>query len=52
MLEEITYRNRQIIHTTNGTFDSFYSNHSSHLVKRFKTLDRAKKQIDKWLDNE
>lgn len=50
MLNEFTYRNRQIIETTHGTFQAFYSNHSSNLTKEFKTLEKAKKQIDKWLD--
>lgn len=49
MKNEITYRNRTIIETTTGTFDAFYSNHSSNLVKSFKTLTSAKAQIDKWL---
>ena len=51
MKSETIYRNRQIIETTNNTFDAFYSNNSSHLVKNFKTLNAAKKQIDKWLNN-
>lgn len=50
MKNEFTYRNRQIIETTNGTFQAFYSNHSANLTKHFKTLSAAKKQIDKWLD--
>lgn len=50
MKTEIIYRNRTIIETTSGTFDAFYSNHSSNLVKCFKTLSAAKSQIDKWLD--
>lgn len=50
MLNEFTYRNRQIIETTNGTFQAFYSNHSSNLTKHCKTLESAKKQIDKWLN--
>lgn len=50
MKNEFTYRNRTIIETTNGTFQAFYSNHSSHLTKSFKTLEKAKQQIDKWLN--
>lgn len=50
MKQEIIYRNRTILETTNGTFQAFYSNHSANLTKHFKTLEKAKKQIDKWLD--
>jgi len=50
MKNEIIYRNRTILETTHGTFQAFYSNHSSHLTKEFKNLDKAKKQIDKWLN--
>ncbi|SHH89972.1 hypothetical protein SAMN05421866_4194 [Chryseobacterium oranimense] len=50
MKNEFIYRNRTIIETTNGTFQAFYSNHSSHLTKSFKTLEKAKQQIDKWLN--
>lgn len=50
MKNEFTYRNRTILETTNGTFQAFYSNHSSNLTKHFKTLEKAKSQIDKWLD--
>ena len=48
MKNEIAYKNRVIIED-NGTFTAFYSNHSSHLTKDFKTLAGAKKQIDKWV---
>jgi hypothetical protein len=48
MKNEIIYKNRTIIENTDGTFSAFYSNYSSHLVKTFKTLAAAKKQIDKW----
>ena len=51
MKAEIIYRNRTIIEGTNGYFTAYYSNHSSHLTKDFKTLEAAKKQIDKWLNN-
>jgi len=51
MKSETIYRNRTIIEGTNGLFTAYYSNYSSHLTKDFKTLDKAKKQIDKWLDN-
>jgi hypothetical protein len=50
MKTEITYRNRTIIEGTNGLFTAFYSNYSSNLTKDFKTLEGAKKQIDKWLN--
>lgn len=49
MKNEIIYKNRTIIENTNGTFTAFFSNYSSHLTKDFKTLNGAKKQIDKWL---
>jgi len=49
MKQEITYRNRTIIEGTNGFFTAYYSNHSSHLTKDFKSLRAAKKQIDLWL---
>lgn len=48
MKNEITYKNRTIIEGTNGLFTAYYSNYSSNLTKDFKTLDGAKKQIDKW----
>ena len=50
MKNEFIYRNRTIIEGTNGYFTAYYSNSSSFLTKDFKTLDKAKKQIDKWLD--
>lgn len=50
MKNEIIYRNRTIIENTDGTFTAYYSNHSSNLTKDFKTLEKAKKQIDKWLN--
>jgi hypothetical protein len=50
METEINYRNRTIIEGTNGLFTAFYSNYSSNLTKDFKTLEGAKKQIDKWLN--
>jgi hypothetical protein len=49
MKNEIIYRNRTIIEDTNGYFTAFYSNHSAHVTKDFKTLAGAKRQIDKWL---
>jgi hypothetical protein len=48
MKNEIIYKNRTIIENTNGTFTAFFSNYSSHLTKTFKTLNKAKTQIDKW----
>ena len=48
MKNEIIYKNRTIIEGTNGLFTAYYSNYSSNLTKDFKTLDGAKKQIDKW----
>jgi hypothetical protein len=50
MKKEITYRNRTIIEGTNGYFTAYYSNYSDNLTKYFKTLEKAKKQIDKWLN--
>lgn len=50
MKNEIIYRNRTIIECTNGLFTAYYSNHSANLTKNFKTLEAAKKQIDKWLN--
>lgn len=47
--EVIEYRNREIIYNTDGTFTAFYSKYSAHLTKTFKTIDKAKSQIDKWL---
>lgn len=49
MKQEIIYKNRTIIEGTNGLFTAYYSNYSSNLAKDFKTLDAAKKQIEKWL---
>ena len=48
MKNEIIYKNRTIIENTDGTFTAYYSNYSAYLTKDFKTLARAKKQIDKW----
>ena len=48
MKNEIIYKNRTIIESTNGTFTAYYSNYSANLTKDFKTLAAAKKQIDKW----
>jgi hypothetical protein len=48
-MENITYNNREIVKNSDGTFTAYYSNYSSHLTKTFKTLDKAKKQIDKWI---
>ena len=50
MVQEIMYRNRTIIEGTNGLFTAYYSNYSSNLTKDFKSLEAAKKQIDKWLN--
>jgi hypothetical protein len=50
MKKEIIYRNRTIIEGTNGYFTAYYSNYSANLTKDFKTLEKAKKQIDKWLN--
>lgn len=50
MKNEFIYRNRTIIEGTNGYFTAYYSNYSANLTKDFKSLDKAKKQIDKWLD--
>ena len=50
MKNEIIYRSRTIIENTDGTFTAYYSNYSSNLTKEFKTLEKAKKQIDKWLN--
>jgi hypothetical protein len=44
----ITYKNRTIIENTDGTFTAFFSNYSARLTKTFKSLNNAKKQIDKW----
>jgi len=49
MKNEIIYRNRTITENTDGTFTAYYSNYSSNLTKEFKTLEKAKQQIDKWL---
>jgi hypothetical protein len=48
MKNEIFYKNRTIIEGTDGIFTAYYSNYSSNLTKKFKTLAAAKKQIDKW----
>jgi hypothetical protein len=50
MKNEIIYKNRTIIEGTNGLFTAYQSNYSSNLTKDFKTLEAAKKQIDKWLN--
>jgi hypothetical protein len=50
MKNEIIYNNRTIIEGTNGLFTAYYSNYSANLTKDFKTLEAAKKQIDKWLN--
>jgi hypothetical protein len=50
MNNEIIYKNRTIIENTDGTFTAYYSNYSAHLTKTFKSLDKAKTQIDKWLN--
>lgn len=50
MKNEFKYRNRTIIEGTNGFFTAYYSNHSANLTKNFKTLEKAKAQIDKWLN--
>jgi hypothetical protein len=50
MKKETIYRNRQIIEDTNGIFTAYYSNYSRILTKKFKTLEGAKNQIDKWLN--
>ena len=49
MKNEFIYRNRTIIECTNGFFTAYYSNYSSNLTKDFKTIEKAKKQIDNWL---
>jgi hypothetical protein len=48
MKREIIYKGKTIIEGTNGFFTAYYSNYSSNLTKDFKTLEKAKKQIDKW----
>lgn len=50
MKNELIYKNRTILENTDGTFTAYYSNYSANLTKTFKTLDKAKKQIDKWLN--
>ena len=50
MESEIIYRNRTIIEGTNGFFTAYFSNYSSYLTKDFKSLEKAKRQIDKWLN--
>ena len=45
----IEYKNGQIAENTDNTFTAYYSNYSANLTKTFNTLDKAKKQIDKWL---
>lgn len=49
MKNEIIYNNRTIIEENDGSFTAFYSNYSSHITKNFTTLEKAKKQIDKWI---
>lgn len=49
MKNEITYKNRTILENTGGTFTAYYSNYSANLTKTFNSLEKAKKQIDKWL---
>ena len=51
MKREIIYKGKTIIEGTNGFFTAYYSNFSSNLTKDFKTLEKAKKQIDNWLNN-
>lgn len=50
MKNEIIYKNRIIIENNDGTFTAYYSNYSANLTKDFKTLGKAKSQIDKWLN--
>jgi hypothetical protein len=50
MKSETIYKNRTIIENTNGKFTAYYSNYSANLTKEFKSLNAAKKQIDKWLN--
>ena len=49
MKAEIIYKGRTIIENVDGTFTAYYSNYSAHLTKEFKTIQGAKKQIDKWV---
>lgn len=49
MKSEITYKGKQIIECTNGYFTAYPSNYSSNTAKSFKTLNGAKKHIDKYV---
>lgn len=52
MKQEIIYRNRTIIENNDRTFQAYYSNYSANLTKSFRTLEKAKQQIDIWLDQQ
>lgn len=49
MKSEITYKGKQIIECTSGYFTAYPSNYSSNTAKSFKTLNGAKKHIDKYV---
>jgi len=45
----IEYEGKDILVNSDNTFTAYYSKYSANLVKDFKKLESAKKQIDKWL---
>lgn len=45
----IDYKGKEILVNSDNTFTAYYSKYSANLVKECKTMDAAKKQIDKWV---
>lgn len=48
--EIIEYKGKEILINSDKTFTAYYSKHSAHLTKNCKTLEKAKAQIDKWIN--
>lgn len=49
MKKEIIYKGKTIIESTNGYFTAYPSKYSAHTAKDFKSLNGAKKYLDRIL---
>lgn len=45
----VEYKGKDILVNSDKTFTAYYSKYSANLVKECKTIEAAKKQIDKWV---
>jgi len=45
----IEYKGKEILVNSDNTFTAYYSKYSANLTKECKTLNAAKKQVEKWV---